>query len=166
MLTGNLKAAFDLLSVPGALMAVMNDMPAFVIKMDRAMTLDAPALRSDSITAALEPQLGLYPTGAILRMAVEVTLSNKVQYSFEAFANPAAEDDAPLLAAWTSAPMYATAFCTAAGEPVAVKAMRLRPATQREIAGLLERAQQHNATCTRLDFATSRQRMMADTPLR
>jgi len=30
-----LKTAFDLLPAPGTMMAVMNDMPAFVIKMDR-----------------------------------------------------------------------------------------------------------------------------------
>lgn len=163
MITGTLKTAFDMLPAPGALMTVMNDMPAFVVKMDRAMALDAPALRGGSITAALQPQLGLYPTGAILRMAIEVTLTNMVGYSFEAFANPASEDDAPLLTAWMSAQMYAVAFYTAAGEPVAVKALRLRPATQREISGLLEQARRHNATCTRLDFAASRQQMMADT---
>ena len=65
MITGTLKTAFDMLPAPGALMTVMNDMPAFVVKMDRAMALDAPALRGGSITAALQPQLGLYPTGAM-----------------------------------------------------------------------------------------------------
>lgn len=80
MITGNLKDAFNLLPVPGTLMAVLNEMPAFVIKMDGAMTLDAPVIRSGSITAALQPQLGLYTTGAVLRMAVEVTLSNMIRY--------------------------------------------------------------------------------------
>lgn len=163
MITGNLKAAFDLLPAPGTLMAVMNDMPAFVIKMDREMALDAPAIRGGSITAALQPQLGLYAAGAVLRMAVEVTLSNMVGYTFDAFANPAAADDAPLLAAWTSAPTYAVAFHTAAGDTVAVKAMRLRPATQREIAGLLDQARQHNATCAHLDFVQAKSEMMRDT---
>ena len=114
MLTANLKAASDLLAVPGTLMAVVNDMPAFVIKMDGAMALDAPAIRGGSITAALQPQLGLYATGAVLRMAVEVTLSNMARYSFDGFANPASADDADLLAAWTSAPSYVVAFFTVA----------------------------------------------------
>ena len=163
MITGNLKAAFDMLPVPGTLMAVMNDLPAFMIKMDRTMMLDAPAIRGGSITSALQPQLGLYATGAVLRMAVEVTLSNMIRYSFEAFANPASADDAALLGAWTSAPSYVVAFFTVAGETVAAKAMRLRPATHREIADLLDKARRHNAACAHLDFVKAKNEMLRDT---
>lgn len=41
--------------------------------------------------------------------------------------------------------------------------MRLRPATQREIADLLDKARQHNAACIHLDFVQAKSEMMRDT---
>jgi hypothetical protein len=55
------------------------------------------------------------------------------------------------------------ALFNVAGETVAAKAMRLRPATQREIADLLDKARQHNAACIHLDFVQAKSEMMRDT---
>lgn len=168
MLEGTLKEAFDQIVAPGTVMAAMGHaetgetFPAFVVKMDRGMLADAPDLRYD-ITAVLRPQLGIYPAGAVLRFAVGVTLTSGVGYTFDSFSNPSSEADRDLLTAWTIADRYVIAFYDAAGKEVASKMVRLRPATRREIAGLISRGRTHNTECARFDYAAALEQFRTDT---
>lgn len=171
------QAAFAALSAPGAMAVVAKSLdgvvrPTIAIKMDRQMEGDAPSLRKGTFICTLTPQLGRFDTGAVLcfhvRVVVDDTSTNTAplpEYGFEVFANVAADGDADFLNAWQTAPQYAIVFCNQAGETVVAKAVRLRPITHREVAGLVVLARQHNATCARLDFSKAKQEMQEMTKI-
>lgn len=152
-----------LLDQPGAVCscAIVNGQAAIIVKAERAT---CEGLRGP-IPIGYRPELGMYPSGAAIRLAIDFYDQPGNPLSLDTFLNVAAADDLRLLRVLAAQPVIVIHLFDEAIEYVISKQITHRETSRSELGTLIEQARQHNTTIAVMDWPTAKAAMMKDRPI-
>lgn len=137
---------------------VTPDTPGFIIKDERRNLRN---VKGQGVPIAYQPQLGLYETGAIFRMYIE--LRGGDTYKGESFLNPAEPTDLNLLHLFCTSSQISFIFVDTQALVIDAKAIRNGEQTKEDLRGMIGRALMFNEALGELNYPESRMRMMRET---
>lgn len=152
-----------LLDQPGPLCtsAIINEQAAIIVKAERAT---CEGLRGP-IPIGYRAELGMYPSGAAIRLAIDFFDHPDDPLSMDTFLNVAQADHLRLLRVLAAQPVIVIHLFDEAIDYVISKVINHRGASRSELDTLIEMARQHNTTIARVDWPTAKAAMMKDRPI-
>ena len=159
-LPDSLKEVLSQVEGPTVLAVGVNDLPAFIVRDNRR---ELRNLKRKDIPLLYQPQLSLYPTGAIFRMYIEVQDDPDKPYRGESFLNPDSADDLDLLQLFAKEKALSYFFVDEQNLVVAAKQISISDATRQDTVGMIAQAIEHNQGLGKIDYVASRQRFMRET---
>lgn len=141
---------------------MINDQAGVIVKADRKTI---SGLRG-TIPIGYRSELGLYPSGAVVRLVFDFYDQPDNPLTMDTFLNPGGADDLRFLRTLATQPAIVIhLFEDSAIEYQYSKQINHRETSRAELSRLIEMALEHDATIERIDFAAAKAAMMKDQPV-
>jgi len=161
-LPDNLKEILSKIEGPTVLTVGINDLPAFIVRDKRR---ELRTIKGANVPILFQPQLGLYETGAIFRMYIEVHDKKDSPYRGESFLNPDNSNDLDLLHFFGKSNVVSYFFVDEQNLVIGAKQIRVNEQTRLDLVGMIVQAIEHNQSLPAIDYTQSRNRMLLETTI-
>lgn len=159
-LPDNLKEVLSQIEGPTVLTVAINDLPAFIVRDTRR---NLRTIKRSNIPILFQPQVGLYETGSIFRMYIEVHDKKDHPYRGESFLNPDVGNDLDLLHLFGKSDVVSFFFVDEQNLVLGAKQIRVGEQTRLDMVGMIVQAIEHNQSLPTIDYTKSRNRMLLET---
>ena len=155
-----------LISWPGpvAVALEVNGESALVVKIDRS---DAQSWQRPRTPVLYRPELGLYPTGAVFRLYLEVRDLPGAPYAMESWLNPADPLEIALLRGLTQQATLSIHVFDLSMTYVFTKTVTVNPATHADLTRMIDQALEYVASipAAQRNYSAARDAMLTDRPI-